>query len=170
MNQVLPPAVAAAALADAGAAVTEYEGAIAWFACRADSYQAPVAVEVWVLDPTLTRVLLVEHRWRGWVPPGGKAERGEVPRAAAARELLEETGLNIDLMRRPAAAMVRSYHPDWPFALGLTYAAIADLTAPLAAEPGQPVAWKSLDEPWGSSFPDDIKRLRRYVAWSVGRS
>jgi 8-oxo-dGTP diphosphatase len=51
--------------------------------------------------------------------------------------------------------MVRAYHPDWPHALGLTYAAIADPTAPLVAEPGQPVAWTSLDEPWASSFPDD---------------
>jgi 8-oxo-dGTP diphosphatase len=93
-----------------------------------------------------------------------------VPRAAAARELLEETGLSVDLLRRPAAAMVRAYHPDWPHALGLTYAAIADPTAPLVAEPGQPVAWTSLDEPWASSFPDDIERIRSYVAWSVRRS
>jgi 8-oxo-dGTP diphosphatase len=51
--------------------------------------------------------------------------------------------------------------------LGLTYAAIADPTAPLVAEPGQPVAWTSLDEPWASSFPDDIERIRSYVDWSV---
>jgi hypothetical protein len=81
--------------------------------------------------------------------------------------LLEETGLSIDLARRPAAAMVRAYHRDWPLALGLTYAAIADLTAPLPGEPGQPVAWKSLDQPWASSFPDDIERIRSYAAWSV---
>ncbi len=87
MSRLLPPAVAAAALADAEAAVAEYEGAVAWFAGRVDSYAEPVAVEVWVFDPTLTRVLLVEHRWRGWVPPGGRAEPGEVlerrPRGSA---------------------------------------------------------------------------------------
>jgi 8-oxo-dGTP diphosphatase len=170
VSPLLPSVVAAAALADAEAAVAEYEGAIAWFSGRVDSYRAPIAVEVWVLDPTLTRVLLVQHRWRGWVPPGGKAERAEAPRAAAARELREETGLNVDLLRRPAAAMVRAYRPNWPRTLGLTYAAIADPTAPLRAEPGQPVAWTSLDEPWASSFPDDIERIRSYVAWSVQRS
>ena len=85
-----------------------------------------------------------------------------MPLAAGARELLEETGLSVDLLRRPAAAMVRAYHPDWPPALGLTCAAIA--------EPGQPVAWTSLDEQWASSFPDDIERIRSYVAWSVRRS
>ena len=170
MSPVVPPAVATAALADAEAAVAEYDGAIAWFSGQMGSYRTPIAVEVWVLDPTLTRVLLVEHRWRGWVPPGGKAEPAEMPRAAAARELREETGLSVDLLRRPAAAMVRAYHPDWPRALGLTYAAIADPAAPLVAEPGQPVAWRSLDEPWASSFPNDIERIRNYVAWSVRRS
>jgi 8-oxo-dGTP diphosphatase len=54
--------------------------------------------------------------------------------------------------------------------LGLTYAAIADPTAPLVAEPGQPAAWASFDEPWARSFPDDIERIRSYVAWSVRRS
>lgn len=157
-------------MADAEAAVAEYEGAVAWFSGRVGSYRMPIAVEVWVLDQTLTRVLLVEHRWRGWVPPGGKAERGEVPRAAAARELLEETGLSVGLLQRPPAVMVRSYHPDWPHALGLTYAAIADPTELLVAEPGQAVGWRSLDEPWASSFPDDIERIRSYVAWSVRRS
>lgn len=83
------------------------------------------------------------------------------------RELLQETGLSVDLLRRPAAAMVRAYHADWPQALGLTYAAIADPTAPLVAEPGQPVAWTSLNEPWASSFPDDIDRIRSYVDWSI---
>lgn len=169
MDGGLPAAVAAAARADAGAAVAEYEEAVAWFAERRDDHAAPLAVEVWVLDPTRTRVLLVEHRWRGWVPPGGKAEPGEVPRAAAARELLEETGLRVELEARPAAAMVRSYHPDWPAALGLTYAAIADPSAPLTAEPGQPVAWTALAEPWTSSFPDDRERIRAYVAWSARR-
>jgi 8-oxo-dGTP diphosphatase len=66
--------------------------------------------------------------------------------------------------------MVRAYHPDWPHALGLTYAAMADPTAPLVAEPGQPVAWTSLDEPWASSFPDDIDRIRSYGPVEVGVS
>lgn len=76
-----------------------------------------LAAEVWVLDPTMTRVLLVEHRWRGWVPPGGKAERGEAPRDAAARELPEETRLRLELAGRPVAAMVprttRTGPPVW---------------------------------------------------------
>jgi 8-oxo-dGTP diphosphatase len=163
MSRPLPPAVAAAALADASAALAEYEGAITWFADQMHSFREPLAVEVWVLDPSLSYVLLVEHRWRGWVPPGGKAEPGETPRVGAARELFEETGLTVDLLDRPAAATVRSYHPAWPLTLGLTYAAFAELDAPLVAEDAQTVEWKLLDERWTSSFPDDIERIRRYV-------
>ncbi|WP_435589399.1 NUDIX domain-containing protein [Micromonospora chalcea] len=46
------------------------------------------------------------------VPPGRKVEPGETPREAARLELLEETGLEAEMLARPAAVCVRSYHPD----------------------------------------------------------
>jgi 8-oxo-dGTP diphosphatase len=163
VRELLTLDVAAAALADATEAVAEYEDAVAWFTARMGSYSDPLAVEVWIFNATLSHVVLVEHRWRGWVPPGGKAEVGEIPRVAAAREVVEETGLVVEVRTRPAAAMVRSYHPAGPLTLGLSYAAIADPALPLIAEPGQPVEWKSLNQPWASSFPHDIERIRNYV-------
>lgn len=82
----------------------------------------PLAAEVWLFDENLEYVLLVKHRWRHWVPPGGTVEPGETPREAAARELREETGLRVPLLALPAAVAVRSYHQEWSPTLALSYA------------------------------------------------
>lgn len=87
-----------------------------------------------VFDLHLAQVLLVNHRWRGWVPPGGRVEPGETPREAARRELLEETGLRLDLLAARAAVTVRCYRPGWPATLGLSYTAVIDAASPLQAE------------------------------------
>jgi 8-oxo-dGTP diphosphatase len=96
--------------------------------------------------------------------PGGRGQDGLTPEIVSC----EETGLDADLLRRPAAASVRSYHPDKSATLGLSYAAIADPAAPLVAEPGQPAAWLNLDHSWESSFPDDLSRIRQHAHWLVG--
>jgi 8-oxo-dGTP diphosphatase len=157
-----------AALGDAGVARVQFDDVAGWLAAAGASPVDPLAVEVWVFDADLTQVLLVLHPWRGWVPPGGKVEPGEIPREAARRELLEETGLEAELLAQPAAVSVRSYHPDWPATLGLSYAAIVDPAAPLVAEPGQPVAWMNLDHQWESCFPDDPPRIRQHAQWLAG--
>jgi 8-oxo-dGTP pyrophosphatase MutT (NUDIX family) len=44
------------------------------------------------------KVLLHWHRKLGmWLPPGGHIERDELPDEAAAREVLEETGVEVEL-------------------------------------------------------------------------
>lgn len=55
-----------------------------------------VCVAALVLDDA-GRLLLVRHKVRGWELPGGKVETGETWRAGLARELLEETGLRVDI-------------------------------------------------------------------------
>ncbi|MCE7006926.1 NUDIX domain-containing protein [Kibdelosporangium philippinense] len=123
----------------------------------------PLAAEVWVTEPSFREVLLVRHRVRGWVPPGGTVEPGETPRRAAARELAEETGLSGELLPIPAAVSVRLYRADWSPTLGLSYAAVVDRDAPLGGERGQPPRWFDLDETWESAFPEDRDRLRAHV-------
>jgi 8-oxo-dGTP diphosphatase len=152
-----------AAVADAAAAMLEFDGARAWLRAALAGVVEPLGAEVWVLDPALERIVLVEHPVRGWVPPGGKVEPGECPREGAARELAEETGLRPRLLERPAAAAVRSFHPELPVTLSLSYAAVGDPEQPLVAEPGQPAAWVRLDQGWDSCFPDDMLRVREYV-------
>ncbi|MFJ9446943.1 NUDIX domain-containing protein [Kitasatospora sp. NPDC101235] len=158
-----------AAVIDARRAVAEFDGARQWLADARQGPMEPLGAEVWVFDEDLARVVLVKHRWRGWVPPGGKVEAGETPREGAVRELFEETGLRAELLPEPAAVAVRSYHPDLPVTLGLSYAAILDAGTSLVAEAGQPAAWMRLDEGWESCFPDDLPRIRQHAAWMADR-
>lgn len=68
-----------------------------------------LVVWAWVFDEDRTHVLMVDHhRFDVWVTPGGRADRGEDPLAAAARELLEETGATGVPVSTSAARI------DWP--------------------------------------------------------
>jgi 8-oxo-dGTP diphosphatase len=152
-----------AATADADLANFEFDGARAWLEQARQRRMEPLAAEVWVTDPDGGHVLLVRHRVRGWVPPGGTVEPGEAPRVAAARELVEETGVSAELLEVPAAVCVRSYRSDWAPTLGLSYAAIVRLDARLGGESGQPPRWFALDEEWESVFPEDRDRIRAHA-------
>ncbi|NTW42803.1 MAG: NUDIX hydrolase [Cellulomonadaceae bacterium] len=123
----------------------------------------PIAVECWIFDPEGSHVLLVEHRWRGWVPPGGAVEAGEGPRDAALRELFEETGVVADLSPAPVLACLRSYRGDWEPSLSFTFAAVSD-RGDLRGERGQPCAWTRLGHVWTSIFPEDRARMRTFLA------
>lgn len=154
-----------AASSDVLNARTEFDDALTWLRTAVERDRLlPLAAEVWALDPSRTRVLLVRHRWRGWVAPGGKVDPGESPREAAARELLEETGMTADLPATPTAVSVRSYRPDWSPTLGIAFGTVLDPDVPLSGEAGQPAAWIPLSEDWETTLPEDRARIRAFAA------
>jgi 8-oxo-dGTP diphosphatase len=150
-------------LADVRAAMTEYDDALAWLEIAMKGPMEPIAAEVWAFDESFRHVLLVRHRWRGWVPPGGKVEAGETPREAARREFREETGLDAHLLETPAAVTVRTYREDWTPTLGLSYAAVLDGSLAPAGESRQPAAWTPLPCDWKGAFPGDRPRIRAFA-------
>jgi ADP-ribose pyrophosphatase YjhB (NUDIX family) len=100
----------------------------------------------WVVDDDRSHVLLVDHRRRGvWMPPGGRAARGEYPAAASARELFEETGVRGALVHQHPVLVdaVASTAPDGTavMTLGVAFLFAADRSLPLTPETGQAAAW-----------------------------
>lgn len=80
------------------------------------------------------RVLLVAHKRLGtWLPVGGEIEPGETPAEAAARELLEETGLvgSFTLIPEidgaPKGLIGYEEHPAGSKGLHLNFAFVADV-------------------------------------------
>ena len=153
-----------AAMRDIAHAHVVEEGVLAWFQTAWMRNPQPLAADVWVFSPDFDRVLVVEHRWRGLVPPGGRVESNETPREGAARELREETGLKIILADQPAFAAARSYRPDWPATLNLSYWAIADPDDVLDPEADQPARWVKLDGDWRTFHDADASTMNRFVA------
>jgi len=150
------------AAAEAASAVHEYDDARRWVRDKRVPVTTPLAVEVWIFNEALDRTLLVRHRWRGWVPPGGAVEPGEHPRVAAVRETFEETGVVLSQLGRPAAVAVRSFRADWSLTLALSYWAVCR-EVEAVGEAGQPVAWMTISDGWASCFPEDVERLSAHA-------
>ncbi|MGW6128579.1 NUDIX hydrolase [Cellulomonas sp. NPDC055163] len=119
--------------------------------------------EVWVYDRALTHVVLVEHPWRGLVPPGGAVEPGETPREAALRAVTELTDLEPALLESPAAATTRAYRSGWAPTLCLAFAAVLGGRPELTSTAGHAAVWHPLTPLWSSWFPGDAQRIRTFA-------
>jgi 8-oxo-dGTP pyrophosphatase MutT (NUDIX family) len=111
-----------------------------------------LVVWAWVFDADRTHVLMVDHHlFDVWVHPGGRAAPGEDPLAAAARELLEETGTTgVPVSTSPALVdAIDRVSPDGRpvTTFGAAFVFRADRSDPLSAEDGQPARWWPISRP-----------------------
>ncbi|MBM7541408.1 RNA deprotection pyrophosphohydrolase [Amphibacillus cookii] len=108
--------------------------------------------------------LLTKHKTRGMEFPGGKVEQGETAEQAAVREVKEETGATVDLLR-----YLGQYHVEGKgdtVIKNIYYAEIADLKQQNSYhETEGPVLLKNLPEnlitnkSFSFIMKDDIVRL-----------
>lgn len=126
----------------------------------------------WVVDPAVTRLLLVRHRLHGWSCPGGHVEAGEDPAATATRELLEETGIRASPRQEPLTISTSLGCARDPgtrhWTLGYLFAVDVAVAAETHGEPGQPASWFALDElpaPRSSDI-DAVAIALRTMSWS----
>ncbi|WP_308167012.1 MULTISPECIES: NUDIX hydrolase [Arthrobacter] len=152
-----------AAIHDVSIAHKAEEGLLNWFQSEWLMDPRPLAADVWVFSPDFQRILVVQHRWRGLVPPGGRVEPGETPREGAIRELAEETGIELLIADRPAFAAARSYRSDWTATLNLSYWTTADPTTELVPEDGQPARWVDVRSDWRTFHKPDATAIARFA-------
>jgi len=127
-----------------------------------DTFPGHVTTSAYVLSPDHAHILLIDHVVIGrWLQPGGHWEEAESFHASAAREALEETGVqglrlhpwhggsdlpfvidSHDVPGKPARGEPAHIHHD------LQYLFVADPEAPLVAqvEEVHAAAWKPLTE------------------------
>jgi ADP-ribose pyrophosphatase YjhB (NUDIX family) len=88
------------------------------------------------------RLLLVRHAYRPrWGLPGGFLQRGETPVEGARREILEEVGLEVDLLGEPSVVVApRWRRVDVVFRARPSSEALADDVRPASVEI-QEVGW-----------------------------
>lgn len=127
-----------------------------------DTFPGHVTTSAYVLSPDHSQILLIDHVVIGrWLQPGGHWEEAESFHASAAREALEETGVqglrlhpwhegsdapfvidSHDVPGKPSRGEPAHVHHD------LQYLFLADPAAPLVAqiEEVHAAAWKPLTE------------------------
>jgi 8-oxo-dGTP pyrophosphatase MutT (NUDIX family) len=127
-----------------------------------------------VLTPDARRTCLVLHGRLGlWVQPGGHLEDGDLTvQAAAAREVVEETGLSGQVLTAPVVlsrhrAPCRPGEVDWH--LDVQFALITSAQSPTVSAESRDVAWFGVDALPAELAPGVAASVARAVRRVAGR-
>ena len=131
--------------------------------------EGSLVVPHWDLDETVLSVW--NRRYAGWTLPGGMVEHGETTRAAAARELYEETNLDAsdDDMEFVYEAPATTVDDRARHVLAFRLAGTMGHDSPCGREDECPVAWKTWRDlleisPFGGFYKtmlDSIERAKQ---------
>ena len=130
--------------------------------------QRPLAtVGALVLDPSGNGLFIRTHKWRGtWGVPGGKIEYGEPILHAVQRELMEETGLQVqDVRWAPTLEAVNdaAFHKPAHFVL-LNMTARCTETAVTLNDEADSSAWLPLRDALATlDLNEPTRKLVRFV-------
>jgi ADP-ribose pyrophosphatase YjhB (NUDIX family) len=110
------------------------------------------------------RVLLVRRgpaatRPGLWCVPAGFVDYGEEVRAAAARELLEETGLAAEV--GDVLHVASNFHDPAKLTVGIWFSGTVTGGSPMAADDADDVGWFALDDLPEMAFGTDVELLDR---------
>lgn len=123
-----------------------------------------------VINPTSRRVLLIRRRTGEWALPGGFIDEGETPRAAAVREIAEETCVNLAqddtglLIYRGLVDDPRNDETAWIETSAYLFL-VHDTQSPTAQDDALDAQWMLLDDlpPLYASHNDILARTLDYL-------
>jgi ADP-ribose pyrophosphatase YjhB (NUDIX family) len=75
------------------------------------SERTPLVVTQGVIESDQGILLAIRHDLRGWELPGGTLEEGELPEEALRREVREETGLEVEVLRHVGDYVREGFRP-----------------------------------------------------------
>lgn len=120
------------------------------------------------------RTLLLLHRKLGiWVPPGGHIDPNELPDQAALREVLEESGLHVELsdqgrpigsirmLPQPYCILLEDISPGHQHIDLIYFARVRGGSMNHSEREAQAARWFSWDELGEPQITDDIRELGR---------
>ena len=119
-------------------------------------------------------LLLWHNKIQAWLPPGGHIEEGELPEEAALREVVEETGLevefvgaesaalgNVTVLRQPACILLEDINPSHQHIDLIYFARVSGGTLSVDPQSASDFRWCSLDGLDAPEIPEDIRALGR---------